>query len=520
MNFKYAYAFGALLSIGVVGCVAADDGSVDADTTDVGSLSDALSAVRIEAEARSWSISSGDRIETNSGNVKLRASQSGDFFKFSTPVEAGTYKIVLRYAKRNVYGKYDVKVAGSTVGSVDAYSSSTGDSWTTATLGEKALSGDVEFSFQVTGKSASASGYDLKVDYIELVPVEGAGSGGGDSGGGGTASAGGGGPGDGGAPGEGGGGGAGGATDTCGRAAACGSHKWACWPMPNPAGIGLPNPASYTDLGGGVVHDNVTCLDWQQSPPADVYTWDQAIGYCDSLTLGGFSDWRLPTRIEMTSLVDFTRSPAIDRTAFPGARGGFHKTSSDWILTIRQAGAGRDRDFAWAFNLSDGIVSNAHSKASAASLRCVRGNGAGEAPSSPAAAPPDQYTVVSPGEVRDNYTGLIWQQGYSPTTMTWEAAKSYCATLDLNDHAWRLPSIRELATLVDEALVAPSIHRTMFPDTQYGARSNDWYWGSHAAARNASAAWALNFDDGFTGFNAGASGKWNHFTAAWARCVR
>ncbi|AUX23963.1 uncharacterized protein SOCEGT47_044940 [Sorangium cellulosum] len=29
-----------------------------------------------------------------------------------------------------------------------------------------------------------------------------------------------------------------------------------------------------------------------------------------------------------------------------------------------------------------------------------------------------------------------------------------------------------------------------------------------------------SFDDGFTGFNAGASGSWNHFTAAWVRCVR
>ncbi|WP_437602916.1 DUF1566 domain-containing protein [Sorangium sp. So ce590] len=170
--------------------------------------------------------------------------------------------------------------------------------------------------------------------------------------------------------------------------------------------------------------------------------------------------------------------------------------------------------------MSDGIVSNAYSKATAASLRCVRGNGEGEAPSSPAVPPPDQYTVGSPGEVMDKYTGLVWQQGSWPATMTWAEAESYCATLGLNDHTWRLPSIRELATLVDEAQVAPSINRTMFPDTQYGARSNDWYWGSHAAVSNAPAAWALNFDDGFTGFNAGASGKWNHFTAAWVKCVR
>jgi hypothetical protein len=39
-------------------------------------------------------------------------------------------------------------------------------------------------------------------------------------------------------------------------------------------------------------------------------------------------------------------------------------------------------------------------------------------------------------------------------------------------------------------------------------------------SRWARSAWAINFDDGFTGFNAGASGAWNYFTAAYVRCVR
>jgi hypothetical protein len=220
----------------------------------------------------------------------------------------------------------------------------------------------------------------------------------------------------------------------------------------------------------------------------------------------------------MASIVDFIAG-GVDRTAFPAGASAFHKTASDWILTIEQRGAGAGRDFAWAYNLSDGIVSNAYSKATAARLRCVRG-GAGEAPGVPAVAPPGQYTLVADGEVRDNYTGLVWQQGYSEATMAFDAAAPYCAGLTLGGHTWRLPSIRELATLVDEARVAPSINVTMFPDTQYGARSNDCYWASHRARGNDSAAWALNFDDGFTCYNSVASGAWNYWTAAWVKCVR
>ncbi len=287
--------------------------------------------------------------------------------------------------------------------------------------------------------------------------------------------------------------------------------------MPNPTGSGLPNPASYVNLGDGVVRDAVTCLEWQLTPMNMTRTWQDAIAYCDGLTLGGQSDWRLPTRIEMTSIVDFTKSPAIDRTVFTGASGGFHKTASDWILTITQTGAGKGNDYAWSFNMSDGIVSNARSKATPDSARCVRGNGTGEAPSSAAVAPPDHYTVAN-GEVRDNYTGLVWQQGGSAATMPFTEAKSYCATLELNGATWRLPSIREIATLVDEARVAPAIDRTAFPDTKSGR--GVYYWASHAAANNASAGWGLNFDDGFTGFNAGASGAWNYFPSGWVRCVR
>jgi hypothetical protein len=305
--------------------------------------------------------------------------------------------------------------------------------------------------------------------------------------------------------------------------------------MPNPTGSGLPNPASYT-VANGVVHDNVTCLDWQQVESSSSYSNADAIAYCGSLSLGGYDDWRAPTRVEMESIMDWTRSPATD-AAFTAAS-AFHKTGSNWILTVRQAGAGKTcgaagaggdggvpatggGTCAWAFNMSDGIVSNASAATGAARIRCVRGNGSGEAFSDPAVAPPNQYTVISADEVQDSYTGLIWQRtGNASGLISWAEADAYCKALALGGATWRLPSVRELATLVDEAQVAPAINRTMFPSTQYGARSNNWYWASHPQRNSTTAWWGLNYDDGFTGFNAGASGAWNYWTAAYAKCVR
>lgn len=296
----------------------------------------------------------------------------------------------------------------------------------------------------------------------------------------------------------------------------CGSHKWACWPMPNMIGSGLPNEASYTRADGTVL-DNVTQLMWEDRPSAQAHQWEDAIRFCEEFEWAGFDDWRMPTRIEITSVLDHSDAHtgwAAEAFEYPSS--GFHHSASDWILTITQMGAGAGNDYAWAFNMSDGIVSNAYSKSNATAIKCVRGGGAGEGPSEPAVAPPFQYSVVADGEVRDNYTGLVWQRGGSDDMLSWDEAVDYCDDLDLNGNAWRLPSIRELATLVDEAKVAPAINSEAFPDTKYGARSNNWYW---ATPQRGSAAWGLNFDDGFTGTNTG-SAEWNTFGPAWARCVR
>jgi hypothetical protein len=93
--------------------------------------------------------------------------------------------------------------------------------------------------------------------------------------------------------------------------------------MPNSqvdVSAGAPNLASYKDNGNGTVTDNVTGLMWQQTVEATkTFTYSQAYTYCQDLALAGYGGWRLPTRIELASIVDVGRTvPSIDPTAFPG----------------------------------------------------------------------------------------------------------------------------------------------------------------------------------------------------------
>lgn len=60
----------------------------------------------------------------------------------------------------------------------------------------------------------------------------------------------------------------------------------------------------------GIANDGVTGLMWQDDSSVTTIKkdWNEAKPYCENLTLGGYSDWRLPNIFELSTLIDNTKS--------------------------------------------------------------------------------------------------------------------------------------------------------------------------------------------------------------------
>ena len=85
------------------------------------------------------------------------------------------------------------------------------------------------------------------------------------------------------------------------------------------SGAYWPNPR-FVDNGNGTVTDNLTGLVWQQSPSSTYRTWADALTYCTDLTLGGYTDWRLPNLNELESVVNRGQSNLATWLNSPGQK--------------------------------------------------------------------------------------------------------------------------------------------------------------------------------------------------------
>jgi uncharacterized protein YjdB len=102
---------------------------------------------------------------------------------------------------------------------------------------------------------------------------------------------------------------------------------------------------------------------------------------------------------------------------------------------------------------------------------------------------PPSYSDNGDGTTTDLNTGLVWQQRDDNGSVTWYDAGTYCQNLNLAGTSWRLPTRRELVTILDLGVSSPKINGTYFLNTKAGQ-----YWSSETIG--ASNVLALDFDTG------------------------
>lgn len=230
------------------------------------------------------------------------------------------------------------------------------------------------------------------------------------------------------------------------------------------------NTPSYTDNGDGTVTDNVTGIVWQKQNDGLGRSWSDAKTYCSSLTLGGGGGWRLPSRYELVTVTDYGGDSV---NYFPNRISSWSSTSVLGQSTF------------WGLSNSYG-----YTQYSATSVnqyaQCVRG-----------AQSFQQLVDNGNGTITDTRTNLTWQRDENGL-MDWHTSIDYCEALSLGGwNDWRLPNIKELASLVDDTkpdliyygMFNIAINMTMFP----GATAS-YYWSS--TSFNPSYAWAVYFGTG------------------------
>ena len=94
-----------------------------------------------------------------------------------------------------------------------------------------------------------------------------------------------------------------------------------------------------------------------------------------------------------------------------------------------------------------------------------------------------RFTILSAfgdAAVRDDETGLVWEKTLETTEVSWSDARAACANKDVGGRkGWRLPSISELASLVDPAI---RTGHTLPLDHPFTNVQMDVYWSATTVA--------------------------------------
>ncbi len=285
---------------------------------------------------------------------------------------------------------------------------------------------------------------------------------------------------------------------------------------------GLIGPPKRFVVQGVLVLDNLTGLQWLKDANPGEYpvTWQEAIDYTSRMNnekVEGRTDWRLPNRKELRSLMAFeTRKPALpENHPFVNVFLNWYWTSTtaainpEYAWSIHMEGArmffGR-KDQHYLFWPVCGQGKRGISKTGQKKCYDTEGNEVScwktsqDGDLQMGQVWPSPRFIVQQAAVLDRLTGLFWLQNadVSSKTMDWIEALDYVKKLDLDmpktSMRWRLPTINELESLVD-----CSQHNPALPVNHPFENVRDVYWSSTTSFFEPAWAWALYFNKGATG---------------------
>ncbi|MCG8471625.1 MAG: DUF1566 domain-containing protein [Desulfobacterales bacterium] len=280
------------------------------------------------------------------------------------------------------------------------------------------------------------------------------------------------------------------------------------------------NTPRYNANGNGTVTDLNTGLMWQQSPDtngdgvinaSDKVTQAQAETAASNLSLGGHTDWRLPTIKELYSLIDFSGidpsglsgnssnfTPFIDTSVFGFAYGdetaGERVIDAQFVSSTFYVGDGAPGmgGLLFGVNFADGRIKgyglNGPMGEKTFYLLCVRGNSEyGE----------NDFVDHGDGTITDRATGLMWTREDSGSGMDWGEALYWVQQKNAQGHFghsdWRLPNAKELQSLVDYArspdttnsAAISSLFETTAITNEGGLADYPYFWSSTTHIREA-----------------------------------
>jgi len=168
----------------------------------------------------------------------------------------------------------------------------------------------------------------------------------------------------------------------------------------------------------------------------------------------------------------------------PGQDGRFGRDAAQAVGVLTKTGGG-----AGGFDFTR-VCWNGHTEGDAQCTGTLVANGSGAASATPATDWACTY---------DNVTGLLWS--LQTQTATWNAATAgtypdaghNSASRCGHASGWRLPTRRELLSIVHSGAFHPAIDTAYFPGT-----ASAYYWSSDTYAPSSASAWVIDFYYGNT----------------------